>query len=399
MARVASLQPYKSTTSPNRPWCVDVPHYLSDTGKRKRKFFETNRAAETECEKLEARRDNFGVSLTAMTPARITEASEAYKLLDPHQIGLLDAVRGFLDGHKQRTASIPFGQLFDLFIEAKTRKSQRYRDQLRWAKDRMEAMHGKVASDITVRDLDAILEGEKATVKNAFMRYLRAVFNWGLKRDYLASNPIAKMDFEEVVKGDTEIFEPKKVQALLDDCLENDLAFLPFRVVGFFCGVRPDGELPRLDWTDLDWSDKVLKLRAEITKKKRLRFVDVSDNALSWLQEYRQRGGKTEGPLVPFNSDELRDHHRENWARVVGVSEDGRPKRRWIQQGMRHSFCSYWLALHGDIDRLVIQSGHESKEVMWRNYYRATTKAKAEKFWDILPQTSATNIVPMAKAS
>jgi integrase len=88
------------------------------------------------------------------------------------------------------------------------------------------------------------------------------------------------MDFEEVVKGDTEIFEPRVIQALLDDCLKNNLELLPFRVIGFFCGVRPDGELPRLDWSDIDLTDKVLRLRAEITKKKRLRFVDVSENAL-----------------------------------------------------------------------------------------------------------------------
>jgi hypothetical protein len=63
---------------------------------------------------------------------------------------------------------------------------------------------------------------------------------------------------------------------------------------------------------------------------------------------------------------------------------------------MRHSFCSYWLALHEDIDRLVIQSGHESKEVMWRNYYRATTKAKAEKFWSINPAKERSNVVPFS---
>jgi hypothetical protein len=65
--------------------------------------------------------------------------------------------------------------------------------------------------------LDGLLKHEKATVKNAFMRYLRAVFNWGVKRDYLTENPIDKLDFEEVVKGDTEIFESKIVQALLQD--------------------------------------------------------------------------------------------------------------------------------------------------------------------------------------
>ncbi len=287
-----------------------VPPALSDTGKRKRKFFETKKLAEAECERLEARRDNFGVSLTAMTPARIAEASEAYKLLDPHHIGLLDAVRGFLDDHKQRTASIPFSQLFDLYLEAKAKRSEKYKVQLRWAKERFTSLHDRLSSDITVRDLDDLLKNEKATVKNAWMRYLRAVFNWGLKRDYLADNPIAKMDFEEVVKGDTEIFEPKVIQALLDDCLNNDLELLPFRVIGFFCGVRPDGELPRLDWSDIDLTDKVLRLRAEITKKKRLRFVDVSENVLAWIEEYKRRGGNVKGPSCRLQ--------RMNYATTIG---------------------------------------------------------------------------------
>lgn len=90
--RHASLKPYKSETSPNRPWCVDVPPHLSDTGKRKRKFFKTEREAKTECETLKTRRDNFGVSLPEMTPARIAEAAEAYKRLEGHPISLLDAV-------------------------------------------------------------------------------------------------------------------------------------------------------------------------------------------------------------------------------------------------------------------------------------------------------------------
>lgn len=384
--RSASLEPYKSTTSPNRPWCVDVPANLSETGKRQRKFFATKGEAKTECETLKARRENFGVSLTAMTPAKITEASEAYKLLDPHHLGLLDVVREYLEDHKQRSASIPFAQLFDLYLEAKAKRSEKYKVQLRWLKGRLSALHDRLAADITVRDLDELLNGEKATVKNAWMRYLRAVFNYGVKRDYLATNPISKLDFEEVVKGDTQIFEPATVKAILNDCLEKDLAFLPYRVIGFFAGVRPDGELPRLEWSDIDLDAKQITLRAEITKKKRKRWVDLSDNAVAWLRAYQSHGGRTEGRIVAFDRDELRNHHRENWSRVVGVKEDGKPKRRWIQQGMRHSYCSYWLVAHdNDVDTLVIQSGHESKQVLWNSYYAAATKKDAAKFWTILP--------------
>lgn len=138
--------------------------------------------------------------------------------------------------------------------------------------------------------------------------------------------------------------------------------------------------------SSIDLTDKVVRLPAAITKKRRLRFIDLSANAISWLEAYKRCGGNVEGSVMPFTADELRDHHRANWLRVVGADKDGNAKRRWIQQGMRHSYCSYWLALHNDIDRLVLQSGHESKEVMWRSYYRAATKAQAEKFWSIEPK-------------
>src|SRR5262249_1757301 len=110
--RQASLKPYKSDTSPNRPWCVDVPPHLSDTGKRKRKFFAKEREAKAECETLRARRDNFGISLVTMTPARIAEASEAYKLLDPHNLGLSDVVRDYLKRHAEKAASKPWKEVF-----------------------------------------------------------------------------------------------------------------------------------------------------------------------------------------------------------------------------------------------------------------------------------------------
>jgi hypothetical protein len=69
-----------------------------------RLFFATRTEAAAECETLKARRDNFGISLTAMTPATISEAAEAYKLLGS-TASLLDAVRGYLETYSQRKAS------------------------------------------------------------------------------------------------------------------------------------------------------------------------------------------------------------------------------------------------------------------------------------------------------
>jgi integrase len=63
---------------------------------------------------------------------------------------------------------------------------------------------------------------------------------------------------------------------------------------------------------------------------------------------------------------------------------------------MRHSYCSYWLAMHKDINKLVLQSGHTSVDTMWRHYHRGTTEAEAKKFWAIMPPSAASNVVRMS---
>jgi len=77
---------------------------------------------------------------------------------------------------------------------------------------------------------------------------VRAVLDFGVKRDYLANNLAFKLDCVEVVKKEIELFNPKIVQKLLNHALENDLEFLPYRTFGFFCGIWPSGKLGALEW-------------------------------------------------------------------------------------------------------------------------------------------------------
>jgi hypothetical protein len=50
-----------------------------------------------------------------------------------HRIDLLDAVRGYIKQHKQRTESVPFLELFNQFLAAKTDRNQKYQVELRIA--------------------------------------------------------------------------------------------------------------------------------------------------------------------------------------------------------------------------------------------------------------------------
>jgi integrase len=395
MPRTAILKPARRNARATKglaAWAVNVPSELSPTGKRQELFFATKGEATAECEKLKARKDNFGSSLGSMSSARIEKAAEAYKLLDPIGIDLLVAVRNYLEGHKQRTASVPFADLFSSYIEAKADRDAAYLKELRVTRDRAEfhALRSRFVSDIKPRDLRPILDAMTPGARNPVMRYLRAIFNFGIKRGYLSENPIDRLDFADRPRHEVVTVPIDQVSAILQHALENDLELLPFLTLGFFCGIRPDGELLELEWSDVKLAENEVVIRPEVSKTNRRRFVDLSDNAKAWLAAYAERGGVMAGKVVRYTESELRRHRRANW-QAAGIVD-------WPQQGMRHTYCSNWLAVHKDVNRLVLMSGHDSVDTMWRNYHAGIPEAEAKRFWEITPPTAERKIIHLARA-
>ena len=126
-------------------------------------------------------------------------------------------------------------------------------------------------------------------------------------------------------------------------------------------------------------------IRPEISKTNRRRFVDLSPNAKAWLASYAGCGGAMTGKIVRYTNSELRTRRAANW-RAAGLEH-------WPQTGMRHSFCSNWLAVHKDVNRLVLMSGHDSVDMMWRAYHAGIPEAEALKYWEIMPPSSGSNVV------
>lgn len=390
--RIASLKPYKSKTSPNRPWCVDIPETLSELNppRRQRKFFETKKEADGECERLKALKENQQRSPATLTPAQMLEAHEALQLLAPSRIPLREAVRAFLEAHEQRTASVTFLELFDQFLEAKSDRNPEYLRELRITRDRFPSLHERMVSDITPLELETILAPLTPGARNPVMRYLRAVFFFGIKKGYLKENPISRLDFAERKRKEIETIPTDKVKGMLNHALKEDLALLPYLVFGFFAGIRPDGELQKLEWDDVKLTSSEIVIRPEVSKTNRRRFPKISANAMAWLEAYRDHGGSFQGKVCQYSGEELRQHRTANWT-AAGI-------KKWIQQGMRHTFCSNHLAHFRKVDELVLQSGHDSVDTMWRNYHKGVTDKEAKAFWSIRPPKSAKpkNVIRMA---
>ena len=96
------------------------------------------------------------------------------------------------------------------------------------------------------------------------------------------------------------------------------------------------------------------------------------------------------GPVAPWTPQIRRTKHRTSY-KAVGI-------KKWIQQGARHSYCSYWLARHKDANKLVLQSGHTDANTMWTRYHQGVTEAEAEKFWSIVPPAADAKIIAFASA-
>jgi integrase len=373
-------------------WCVNVPKELSETGKRRQLFFETKSEAIGEYERLKARRDNFGISLSAITPARIAEASEAYKLLDERHASdsLLAIVRRYLAQHDLRSQSVNLSTLFDEYVAARSHRTKKYLAEINKSRSPLERLTTRLVCDIAPAELERHLSKVSAGNRNAMMRYLRAMFNHGIKRGYLLENPILKLDFAHRVRREVQTIPSPIVAKMLNHAIEYDLQIVPFLVLGFFAGIRPDGELQKLEWTDVLFEEKTIVIRPEVSKTNRRRFPRLSANAESWLDAYKLRGGIMKGKIVRFTPNILRTKRRANWSAAAGQTA------KWIQQGMRHTFCSNWLALHKDVNELVLQSGHDSVDTMWRNYHKGVTEKEAKKFWAILPPEGTENVIPFA---
>jgi integrase len=386
----ASLRPHKVASrigTGKAAWCLNVPPQLSETGKRQRRFYPTEAQARTAAELLKTRRENFGASLSNLSPAKIAEAGQAYQLLERHDIGLLDALRSHLAHREQQAGSVTLGEAFDRFSEAKAQSSYKYRQEIKYAKGTVAPLLSDLVCNISAERLDQCLVGLPAAARNAKLRRLRSVFNLAIRRGWLAAgtSPVTRMDWAAGTTGEVETYSASDVSAMMHDALGNDIDLIPFLTLAFFCGIRPEGELSRLQWQDVDLNDRIVTIRAAIAKTKRKRFVELSDNAVAWIREFERRGGNVLGKIVPFTFAVLRKKRRANQRRA-GV--------RSVQQGGRHSFCSHWLAAHnGDVGRLLLMTGHTNPEILFQRYHRAVRKEESAKYWAIAPPKEFAKIV------
>jgi hypothetical protein len=119
----------------------------------------------------------------------------------------------------------------------------------------------------------------------------------------------------------------------------NDIFLLPFLALGFFCGIRPNGELQEIESRDIF-------SRGQGCHDSIGGVEDSYAKVCCAVGECR-RVAKAVSHEISFHQD-----------RPLLLQCPS-----WIHQGMRHTFCSCWLAKYEDVNKLLLMSGHSSPQM------------------------------------
>lgn len=207
--------------------------------------------------------------------------------------------------------------------------------------------------------------------KKNFLRAYRSLELFAVRQKYLPK------DFEgaaEQVKlppaknSTPAVFTPEELMRLLIVTRPHQLAYVATMAFG---GARR-AEFERMTPEHFAPDENIATINAEIAKKGSRRVLELPDNLREWLKiAVMPKSGTRPTKKSIVN---LTDKNR---LREVGLV--------WKQNILRHSFCSYHLALHRN-SALTSELAGNSPQMLRDHYKSLVTPTAARDWFDITPQ-------------
>jgi len=362
--------------------------YYPDEGKRKEKYFIYKTKAEEFARERQEAVDLKGSESAAVSAHEMLAVTTWRQAQSSHpelnDISLEAVINSYLNQHRARLDSMSLSNCIDKLILSLQLggKSKRHIETVESNMRRFQKEFPNwMMSDFTreqVFDYLAHMECS-ATTKQNHLRTITSLFNKALQLGVVSFSPVVKLskELEKPVWKEPEVYAVEHVSLLLQHCPQRSLAAV---VLGFFCGLRR-AELERIDWKHIKLTSNKVTVPASIEKKSRRKVIEIPNNATKWLQPLAIRSGALVESQQCYRSDLEKMHVSANVERV--------------NNGLRHSFCSYHVALHESADKTALLLGHKNASVLFDHYRNVVDKEEGHSYFNIMP-TADDNIVDIS---
>lgn len=265
-------------------------------------------------------------------------------------------------------SGVQLGELVRDYLLARARagRSDRYIRQLRtslayWVQGRSKLDIGSITPDQLEAWIDA--RGGAVRTRRGYLKDLRTLFEWTVRRQWLARNPAANVELPQGGQERAiEIHTPDQVRAVLRAAYDQDPDIGRHLAVRYFTGIR-SAEAHRIREGALLLENGVLEVSAAHSKTRSRRLVTLQPALLAFLA--------LGGELRAMSPNRIR-----------GVAlKSGIP---WPHNVTRHSFVSYHLGHFGSASKTAVEAGH-SEAMLFRHYRALVTPSAAAAFWALRP--------------
>ena len=331
----------------------------------------------------------------------VTEALAATDAL-PQGVSLLDAVKFAAPRMKPAGGDRTVDQVVEEMISSK--ETRRENGQLREpslrdfrsrAKVFAKQFGAELIKNITALKIKQWLVGMKLSTRSNknHLNIVSEILRSSMQRKYIGADPLADLtddDRKELCGHEGEQQEPhiltlEQAEKLLLTAVNNPkLDLLAYSTLALFCGIR-SAELLKLKWEHV--SEKYVIIPPGIAKKRKIRHVDLPDNAKAWLALCPRKTG----PIVDASYAAF-GRRFFNFRKRAGFEN-------WENNYMRHSFGSFHFAKYGNALETARQMGHsQGDDVLFTHYRQLATKEQGEAFFQIHPPKEAANIIRFQKS-
>jgi len=337
---------------------------------------------------------------TRLTDEQVKDAERAFAKIGNRS--LLEAVEYYLKNYREPVRQMTVADAVAQFI-ADRKKQNRRPDTLRNLRGRLgmfSRLYGtKHVAEVTHDDCHEFVFRKGTSPRNQINDRLAVsnFLNWCVRRQFAVTNNMANVDKPAVDSQEPSLLSLADCRKLLAGARDyKDGLLLPYVAVSLFAGLRPT-EIARLTWERVDLNEGTITLDGSMAKTRQRRIVKLPENAIAWLL-----------PLAPKHPDFVPAAFQRHVGRVKAAAgfngkegsktDNGKKLRPWVQDYMRHTAISMYLAKHMHEGEAATWAGN-SPNVIHRHYKGLVKDADATEFWSLTPAAVKSEIVTFPTAN